>query len=146
MPPHRIAALVAQLGLGLSVFSFAACRAPSPVEPAGAPAPAPDRRIIAQWGGEVHGLVVDGKRAYFGHGMHVVVADVGRPATPRVLGQSPVLADAVRAIALARGMIVADVGDGVQLVDITRPSRPVLRGRFALDDALAGIAARGRTA
>lgn len=162
MPTHRIAALIAPLGLGLSVLSFGACRPPSPVALTGAGAspsqgggtsavvrdgaPAPEQRIIAQWGGEVHGLVVDGKRAYFGHGMHVVVADVGRPASPRVLGESPVLADAVRAIALARGLIVADVGDGVQLVDITRPSRPALRGRFALDDALAGIAARGRTA
>ncbi|MFN8423796.1 MAG: hypothetical protein U0470_10605 [Anaerolineae bacterium] len=152
MPTQRIAALIAPLGLGLSVLSFGACRAPSQgggtsaVVREGALAPAPQQRIIAQWGGQVHGLVVDGKRAYFGHGMHVVVADVGRPATPRVLGESPVLADSVRAIALARGLIVAHVGDGVQLVDITRPSRPALRGRFALDDALAGIAARGRMA
>ena len=141
MPTPRTIVLVFVLIAG-SCLPTAACRARPTADPAAPFNP----HIIAHLGGSPHGLVVDGNRAYFGHGPRLAVADVSRPWVPGALAESAPMGGAIRDVVLARGWIVALLEDAVQIVDIGRPSRPVLRGRFAVSDTLVAVAAGGRTA
>jgi len=68
--------------------------------------------LMGQYGGTPRALAVDGRRVYFGVGMHLAMADVGG-ATPRLVAESPTLPGAVRVVAVQGRWVY--VGAGPQL-------------------------------
>lgn len=68
--------------------------------------------LIGQYGGTPRALAVDGRRVYFGVGMHLAMADVGG-ATPGLVAESPMLPGAVRVVAVQGRWVY--VGAGPQL-------------------------------
>jgi hypothetical protein len=118
----------------LSVLSVAlACSLPG-CPPA---AHAEEQRVVdlvGQLGGEVGGVVVDGLHAYVGIGARLAVLSIGAGSDPYLVGTSDLLPGTVTDLAVVPGAVVTALGkEGVAVVDVRDPSRPMLAGRLQTD-------------
>ncbi len=101
-------------------------------------------------GGWVNAVAVNGSHCYFGEGSTFVVLDVSSPSVPTVVGRVA-LPGIIQDIALfsASGrqyVAVADDDAGLEIVDLTTPTAPVLRGYFDTGDTALGVAISGGNA
>lgn len=75
--------------------------------------------IVAQYGGAVQAVAVDGDVAYLGVGPRLLALDIGSPSSPQLLGESDVLAG---------DHLFAQVGDDALVLDVADPTRIRQRG------------------
>ena len=65
---------------------------------------------VAQIGGSIDAVAVMGNRIYAGMGPRLVVFDVSNPASPRLLGRSPILPGLVSGIAVENSVAYVAAG------------------------------------
>ena len=89
--------------------------------------------FVSSVGGSCFGATVQGNYAYVGEGRNFVVLNVSSPSSPSKVGQVT-LPGLVRGIALLppsyQYAYVANEEGGIQVVDISNPLSPALRGSF----------------
>jgi hypothetical protein len=109
-----------------------------------APADSLPVELVGQFGGASCAVAVEGNRTYLGVGLRLVVLDISQPSAPTVLGQSPVLPDIVRGVAVSGGYAyVADGDAGLQVIDISNPAAPVRVAGLDTSDSADGVAVSG---
>lgn len=87
--------------------------------------------LIGQIGGATYGLDVAGAYAYVGVGSRIVVLDVSNPAAPQKVGQSAMLPALVQDVHVSGSLLIVALGEaGVQVLDVSAPSAPALRGKL----------------
>ncbi len=87
--------------------------------------------IVDQWGGAPQSMALVGTTAYIGFGPRLLAVDVADPGAPTVLGQSDILPDLVRGVAVAGDLAYLAAGQaGLVVFDVSDPSamRPVNEG------------------
>jgi len=104
-----------------------------------------DPAILGQIGGEARAVAAEGRYVYLGMGPRVLVLDVRDPTAPVQVGQSPVLPAVVEGIVVAGGRAyVADGRDGgLQILDVTDPTRVTVLGGLQVGAAVNAVAADG---
>ncbi len=90
--------------------------------------------LLGSIGGSCFAVAVQGNYAYVGEGRNMLVLDVTSPSTPSKIGHIA-LPGIVRAIALFQhyAYVAAEEG-GVQVVDISNPAIPTIRGAYRTSD------------
>jgi hypothetical protein len=112
-----------------------------------APEPQTPVRLVGQFGGVIDAIAVQGHYAYIGMGPRMVVLDVANPAQPVVLGQTAVLPDLVKGLAVAgRYVYIADDGGGLRIADVFDPTAPTLVGSFTAADKAESVLVIGTIA
>ncbi|HWQ03772.1 MAG TPA: right-handed parallel beta-helix repeat-containing protein [Longilinea sp.] len=107
----------------------------------------PDWQLTGQAGGPTQGIAVQGNFAYIGVGPRLVVVDISDPANPQRVGESAVLADFVRSVAVSGTYaFVAAGGAGLCVVDISSPTHPLEVGAWDSPGYAEGVAVAGSTA
>jgi hypothetical protein len=87
--------------------------------------------LIGQIGGATYALDVAGAYAYVGIGSRIVVLDVTNPASPHKIGQSAILPGLVEDVHVSGSLLIVALGEaGVQVLDISMPEMPMLRGKL----------------
>ena len=87
--------------------------------------------LIGQIGGATYALDAAGAYAYVGIGSRVVVLDVTNPAAPQKIGQSTVLPALVQDVHVSGSLLIVALGEaGVQVLDVSMPAMPMLRGKL----------------
>jgi hypothetical protein len=87
-----------------------------------------DRALI---GGASESVAVAEDRVYLSAGSQLVILEAQDPGQPAVLGLSPSLAGRIRRIRVAGDLAFAALeAGGMQIVDISDPAAPELRGHF----------------
>ncbi len=87
--------------------------------------------LIGQIGGATYALDVAGAYAYVGIGSRIVVLDVTNPASPHKIGQSAMLPALVQDVHVTGSLLIVALGEaGVQVLDISMPEMPMLRGKL----------------
>jgi hypothetical protein len=108
--------------------------APEPTEPGAIPQkgrlPMEDEvvfEIAAQYGGVSSAVAVDGDIAYVGFGPRLMTIDVSDPADPQMLGETDLLADNIRDIAVQNDMAYLAAGRaGLAIVDVSDAANPAI--------------------
>ncbi len=113
-------------------------------------------RLRGEWPGLIHGSVVDvvanGNRAYAvvdeGRGtLSLVIIDVTPPASPMRVGSYPLMGPPGGMFPVGETiymMSLRSAGYGLDILDVSEPGLPVLRGRHEIADACAGDGLRVR--
>ncbi len=82
-------------------------------------------RLVGQWSaGPADAVAGAGSRAYFGSGANFVVADVGNPASPEVIGSLAIPTAAARIVLSGHIAYVATGANGLVVVDVSDPVHP----------------------
>jgi len=90
-----------------------------------------ERALIA---GSSECVTVAGSRIYVGVGSQIVILDDSDPTSPVVVGVSPFLISKVTNICVVRELVCAALGvGGMQIIDVSDPSIPVLLGYYRGD-------------
>jgi len=106
----------------------------------------PAWQMIGQIGGPTQAVTVQGKYAYLGVGLRVIVLDVTDPTSPREVGSSPPFSDFVRDIAVSGTFAyVAAGGAGLRVLSVSDPTRPEQVGSVQLRGYAEGVAVSGTT-
>ncbi len=112
----------------LPLFLLAFCLILTPCALAQAPQPEV-LELVGQIGGASHAVAVVGDYAYLGVGPRLVVLDITDKENPTFVGQSPLLPDIVRGIAVVGNYaFVADGLGGLQIINVSNRERPSLVG------------------
>ena len=86
--------------------------------------------LVSSVGGSCFGEAVSGTFAYIGEGRNLVVLNISSPSSPSKVGQVT-LPGLVRGVALLGSFAyVADQEGGIQVVDISNPASPLIRGAY----------------
>jgi len=81
--------------------------------------------FVGHIGGQTYAVAVQGKYAYIGEGYSVTVLDISDPASPTVVGRTPLLPGVVQGIAVTGGhAYVANDSGGLRVIDVSTPSNP----------------------
>ena len=113
----------------------------SSVTSAGASLPV---RLAGYWGGPWSGLAVAGNRAYIGMGRSLIVQDISDPSHPVEMGRSSLLPSSIRDIAISGNYAyIANDHDGLQIIDISNPYKPVRVGGFRIERLVCAVAVSG---
>ena len=102
------------------------------------------RAVTFNPGGALNGarsISVAGRWVFIGAANGVVIVDVDKPLTPRIVATIPDLKDA-SGIAVQFRYAFITTRDGLATVDITDPNRPRIAGRVAIPDARSVYVAR----
>lgn len=84
---------------------------------------------IAQVGGAVMDVAVEGQRAYIGKGMRLVILDLTQPEAMPILGASQELPDIIQGVAAAGQYVyLAAGGAGLRIFNVHKPDTPVQLG------------------
>ena len=98
-------------------------------------------------GGYVNAVAVQGNHAYMGEGSSLVILNVSNPASPLPVGRLAMpgfVADiALHSDAARIYACVANKDAGMQIVDVTSPTQPVLTGYYQTPGSSEGIAVLG---
>jgi len=104
-------------------------------------------RMIGQIGGPTQAVAVEGKYAYVGVGLRLVVLDVSNPAQLRQVGATAPFPHFVEGVAVSGTLAyVAAGGAGLRVVDVADPTRPTEVGAWDSRGYAEGIAVAGATA
>jgi hypothetical protein len=87
--------------------------------------------LLSATGGSIFGTAVQGNYAYIGEGRNFLVLDVSSPSSPSRVGKVTLPGVVVGVALFGQYAYVADGEGGVQVVDITTPSLPVIRGYYS---------------
>jgi hypothetical protein len=88
--------------------------------------------LIGSLGGSAFGVTVQDHYAYVGEGRSLVVLDISTPSSPSVIGRV-VLPGVVMDIAIfGKYAYVANLEGGLQVVDISNPAAPAIRGFYPM--------------
>src|ERR1035437_2177736 len=86
--------------------------------------------LISATGGSCFAVAVQGNYAYIGEGRNLLVLNVSTPSSPAKVGQVT-LPGIINDVALfGQDAYVADGEGGLQVVDISNPTTPVIRGFY----------------
>ncbi len=85
-------------------------------------------QLLNHVGGETTALAMQGGHAFVGEGSQLVVLDMQNPASPAVVGKSPLLDSAVTGIALHGQTAYVTVDRRLYVIDITDKATPVIVG------------------
>jgi len=101
--------------------------------------------FVGHIGGTTCAVAVQGDYAYFGEGPRLVILDISNPASPTVVGKTPLLPDIVQGMAVAGGYAyVADGWDGgLRVVDVSNPANPTEVGFYNTPGYADGVAVAG---
>jgi uncharacterized repeat protein (TIGR02543 family) len=107
-------------------------------------------QLAGSIGGYINAMAMQGNYGYSGEGSTFIVFDVSNPAAPTPIARlaMPGLVQDV-AVFSANGRqyaAVANYDAGLQIVDITTPTAPALRGYYNTGDFASGIAVLGSNA
>jgi hypothetical protein len=88
--------------------------------------------LVGQWSaGPADAVAAAGSYAYFSSGANFVVADIGNPASPTVIGSLALPGPANR-IVLSGSVAYVAMGDaGLAVIDVTDPTHPAQVGQLA---------------
>ena len=87
--------------------------------------------LVSAIAGSTFGVAAQGNYVYMGEGRSLVIVDISSPASPSKVGQVT-LPGLVMDIALfGNYAYVADLEGGVQIVDISNPAQPLIRGYYS---------------
>ena len=119
---HRVISFCAAVGLFISPFSALPHTAQA--------ANAENWQLISQVGGKTQSLTIFGQTLFLGVGMHVEIFDISDASQMRWLGASPLLPDFVENLTTADGktLYAACGSGGIQILDVSNPSSPVMIG------------------
>ncbi len=82
-------------------------------------------------GGSAYGVAVQGNYAYVGEGRNLLIVDISTPASPSKVGHVT-LPGLIMSVALfGQYAYIADYEGGLQVVDISSPTTPKIRGFYA---------------
>ncbi len=115
---------------------------PTPTNtPTNTPIPPPSLiELIGQVGGTVRAIAVAGNYAYVGVGLRLMVLDISNPASPVVVGQSPMMSGVVEDVILSGNLAyIADGEGGLQIIDISSPANLVRRGGYDTSGVAHGV-------
>ncbi len=111
------------------------------------PAEAQNVELVGQIGGPTHAVAVQGTYAYIGVGPRLVILDVSDPALPTVVGQSDVLPDVVKGVAVAGNYAyVTDWSGGLHIINVSNPAAPTETGSYDTQGDAEGVAVTGNYA
>jgi len=156
VPRSRTLDVIA-LAVALAACAAAAAIAVAPSRPASAQPPTPEPwhlEPIARYGGATHAVAGEGDVLYAGLGARVVALDIGDPAAPVQVGESPVLGGVVQDLVLegdllyvawqagtvdARrgGLAVLGVADSTRMALLRQVPVDVATRRLAVVDGVA---------
>lgn len=103
--------------------------------------------LAGQWGGTCCATAISGTHAYMGMGPRLLVVDVSTPSTPRVVGMSPVLPDAIWGVTVSGNYVyVAAYTGGLQIIDVSDPTNPLRVGAYDTPGSAVGVAVSGNHA
>jgi len=83
--------------------------------------------VVGQIGGGTYAVAVQGNYAYIGVGPRLVILDVSDPSAPIVVGQTDVMPDVLRDIAVVGSYAYVAAG-GLSVIDISTPESPLVVG------------------
>jgi len=87
--------------------------------------------VVGQLGGPTQAVAVQGDYAYLGVGLRLVILNIASLASPREVGATYPFGWYVEDIAAVDGTaFVAAGGAGLYIVDVSDPTRPVVKGRY----------------
>lgn len=99
---------------------------------------------VGQIGGVTYAVALRGNYAYIGVGPRLVIFDVSIRAHTTFVGQTGVLPDLVRGVAVGRKYAyVADGSSGLRIVEISDPSNPTQVGTHDTPGVAHGAAVEG---
>ena len=90
--------------------------------PSPTPEPIKDIQMVGQIGGSTYAIALQGSYAYLGMGPRAIVLDITNPNAPVFIGQTAILPDTVRDIAIEKNYAYVAAGDSglrIYLVKIT---------------------------
>jgi hypothetical protein len=102
--------------------------------------------LLGQIGGEARAVAVQGSYAYAGIGPRLVIFDLSDPAQPLFVGQTAVLRNLVRDVALAGDYAYAvstENGGGLHIIDVSDPAAPFQAGFYAMPEFAWDVATAG---
>lgn len=99
---------------------------------------------VGQAGGSSLAVAVQDDYAYLGIGPRLVILNVSDPVTPLFVGQSSILDDFVRDVAVAGSYAyVAGGASGLHIFDVSNPAAPALVGKADSSRNAFGVAVEG---
>ena len=98
--------------------------------------------MTGQMGGITQALMQEGNTLYLGMGLHVEVLDVSDPKAITHLGSSPLLPEFIESISSdGKGHLYVACGSGgLQILDVSNPSAPVILGSYDTRGFTEGVA------
>jgi hypothetical protein len=85
--------------------------------------------LAGQLGGTMNCVAISGNYAFVGQGSRLVVMNISTPSSPTPVGAGLLFSDTVNDIAIAGGYAyLANNEEGLQIVDISNPLTPQVRG------------------
>ncbi|MGB3220186.1 MAG: hypothetical protein WBD79_22550, partial [Anaerolineae bacterium] len=112
------------------------------------PTPTPTNTLVVEFVGQIGGpsyaVEVVGNYAYVGVGPRLVILNISDPVHPVRVGQSAVLPGVVRDVSVVAGRAyVAAWDSGLQIIDISNPANPTLRGAYNTPGYAYGVSVVG---
>lgn len=102
--------------------------------------------LVGQFGGSTQAVAVSGNIAYTGIGLRMSAVDFSNPSDPKLLGMSSAFSDMVLDIAVQdKTAYIASGSAGLQIVDISDPSRPITLGSWQSSGFAEGVAVKDNT-
>ena len=100
--------------------------------------------LVTSFGGGAYAVAVQGNYAYVGEGSSLIVVNISNPTTPSRVGRLSMPGKVMDLALLGQYAYVANADAGLQVVDISNPSAPTLRGFYSATPCwAAGIAILG---
>ena len=107
-------------------------------------------QLVGSIGGYIDAVAVSGSYCFVGEGSTFLVLDASSPAAPFSVARIPLPGQVIDIALLAADgkqyAVVADLDSGLQVVDITDPTHPLLRGYYQLAEQALGVAIQGTNA
>lgn len=103
--------------------------------------------LVSQIGGNTQAIAVSGDIAWTGIGLSLVAVDISDPASPKMLGKTAPFSDLIQDIVIqGKTAYVAAGSAGLQIVDISKPSQPIILASIRSPTFAEGIAILGKNA
>ena len=117
------------------------------VTPTPTPTPTPLIELVGQIGGFIRAVEVQEGYAYVGVGPRLLILNVSNPSHPVLVGQSPVLPTFVESVRVVGDFAYVTKGyGGLQIIDVSNPANPTLRGAYDTPGSARGISVVGSLA
>jgi hypothetical protein len=129
-------------------------------QPLGSPTPAPSTeppisptpestslKVLGQIGGPTKAVALAGNYACVGVGLHLVILDISNSAAPLEVGATEPFGYDVEDISVTGNTAyVAAGGAGLYIVDISKPTKPVIIGHYDTPGYAEGVSVAGKNA
>ena len=87
--------------------------------------------LISSFGGSAFGVALKGNYAYVGEGRNLLVLDISTPSSPSRVGRVQLPGLIMDDATFGNYIYVADGDGGLQVLDISNPTVPVIRGFYS---------------